>query len=399
MAAPLRFGVFLAPFHPVPHNPTLSLEQDFQAIEALERLGFDEVWIGEHHSGGLEIISSPEVFIAMAAQRTRRIRLGTGVSSLPYHHPFMLADRMVLLDHLTRGRAMLGCGPGQLVSDAVMMGIDPDEQRRMMGEGLDAVMALLRTRDPVTMETDWFTLRDARLQLANFTHPHMEVAVAGSFSPAGPSHAGRNGVGLISIGATSPQGFALLASHWGVYETEARAHGHAADRARWRLVAPMLLADTDAEARQAARHGYPQITSYLAHMLPTPPSAPRESLDEQIDVANESGAIVIGTADRAVAQIERLVEQSGGFGTVLLNGGYWGDFDATLRSYQIFAERVMPRFNGQGAPPQRSFDFVMGGGHDWRGTTAHAMARAADDYAAVNPAFRPAGGVHSEERR
>jgi limonene 1,2-monooxygenase len=399
MAAPLRFGVFLAPFHPVPHNPTLSLEQDLLAIEALDRLGFDEVWVGEHHSGGLEIISSPEVFIAMAAQRTRRIRLGTGVSSLPYHHPFMLADRMVLLDHLTRGRAMLGCGPGQLVSDAVMMGIDPDEQRRMMGEGLDAIVALLRSREPVTIETDWFTLREARLQLANYTYPHMEVAVAGSFSPAGPSHAGRNGVGLISIGATSPQGFALLASHWGVYETEAEAHGHVADRARWRLVAPMLLADSDAEAREAARFGYRQITSYLAHMLPTPPSAPRESLDEQIDIANESGAIVIGTADRAITQITRLVEQSGGFGTVLLNGGYWGDFDATLRSYQIFAERVMPCFNGQGAPPQRSFDWVMGGAHDWRGTTAHAMARAADDYAAANPAFQSPHGVHSEESR
>ncbi|HVM64805.1 MAG TPA: LLM class flavin-dependent oxidoreductase [Acidimicrobiales bacterium] len=387
MPAPLRFGVFLAPFHPVPHNPTLSLEHDLQAIEALERLGFDEVWVGEHHSGGLEIISSPEVFIAAAAQRTRRIRLGTGVSSLPYHHPFMLTDRMVLLDHLTRGRAMLGCGPGQLVSDAIMMGIDPDEQRRMMGEGLDAIMALLRTREPVSMTTDWFTLRDARLQLANYTHPHMEVAVAGSFSPAGPSHAGRNGVGLISIGATSPQGFALLASHWEVYETEATAHGHAADRSRWRLVAPMLLADTDAEARRAVRYGYPQITGYLAHMLPTPPSAPRESLDEQIDIANQSGAIVIGTADMAIAQIERLLQQSGGFGTVLLNGGYWGDFEATLRSYEIFAERVMPFFNGQAAPPQRSFDYVMGGEHDWRGTTAHAMTRAADDYAAGNPAF------------
>jgi len=392
MPAPLRFGVFLAPFHPVPHNPTLSLEQDLQAIEALERLGFDEVWVGEHHSGGLEIISSPEVFIAAAAQRTRRIRLGTGVSSLPYHHPFMLADRMVLLDHLTRGRAMLGCGPGQLVSDAVMMGIDPDEQRRMLGEGLDAVMALLRAEAPVTMETDWFTLREARLQLAPYTYPHMEVAVAGSFSPAGPSHAGRNGVGLISIGATSPQGFALLASHWEVYETEAAAHGHAADRSKWRLVAPMLLADTDAEARRAVRYGYPQITAYLAHMLPTPPSAPRESLDEQIDIANESGAIVIGTPDRAIAQIERLVQQSGGFGTVLLNGGYWGDFEATVRSYQLFAERVMPCFNGQGAPPKRSYEWVMGEGHDWRGTTAHAMARAADDYAATNPTW-------SKERR
>ena len=388
MPTPLRFGVFLAPFHPLPHNPTLSLEQDLEAVQALDRLGFHEVWVGEHHSGGLEVIASPEVFIATAAERTRHIRLGTGVSSLPYHHPFMLTDRMVLLDHLTRGRAMLGCGPGQLTSDAHMLGIDPDEQRRMLGEGLDAVMALLRSPEPVTMETDWFTMRDARLQLRPFTNPHLEVAVAGSFSPAGPRHAGRHGVGLISIGATSPEGFERLASHWEVYGAEAEAHGHQADRSRWRLVAPMLLADTDREAREAARHGYQQISAYLAHMLPTPPSTPVDSLDEQIDRANASGAVVIGTADRAIAQIQRLVERSGGFGTVLLNGGYWGDHAATLRSYEIFAERVMPLFNGQSDPLHRSNDWVLTGGHDWRGATAHAIDRAVTDYASENPQYK-----------
>jgi len=388
MPTPLRFGVFLAPFHPLPHNPSLSLEHDLEAVQALDRLGFHEVWVGEHHSGGLEIIASPEVFIATAAERTRHIRLGTGVSSLPYHHPFMLTDRMVLLDHLTHGRAMLGCGPGQLTSDAHMLGIDPDEQRRMMGEGLDAVMALLRSPDPVTIETDWFTMRDARLQLRPFTHPHLEVAVAGSFSPTGPRHAGRHGVGLISIGATSPEGFDRLASHWEVYESEATAHGHVADRAAWRLVAPMLLAETDREAREAARFGYQQISAYLAHMLPTPPSTPVESLDEQIDRANASGAVVIGTADRAIAQIERLLDRSGGFGTVLLNGGYWGDHAATLRSYEIFAQRVMPLFNGQDAPVRQSNEWVMTGGHDWRGATAHAIERAMTDYASENPAYK-----------
>ena len=89
---PLRFGIFLAPFHPPQRNPTLALERDLELIERLDELGYDEAWIGEHHSAGFEIIASPEVFIAAAAQRTKHIRLGTGVSSLPYHHPLMLAD-------------------------------------------------------------------------------------------------------------------------------------------------------------------------------------------------------------------------------------------------------------------------------------------------------------------
>ena len=107
----------------------MALEYDMERVVALDRLGFDEAWFGEHHSGGYELIACPEVFIAAAAERTKHIRLGTGVVSLPYHHPLMVADRWVLLDHLTRGRVMFGAGPGALPSDAYMMGIDPIEQR------------------------------------------------------------------------------------------------------------------------------------------------------------------------------------------------------------------------------------------------------------------------------
>ena len=108
----MRFGIFLAPFHPAGENPTLALERDLELIAHLDRLGYDEAWIGEHHSAGSEIIASPEIFIATAAERTRHIRLGTGVTSVAYHNPLWVAERMVLLDHLTRGRTMLGLGPG-----------------------------------------------------------------------------------------------------------------------------------------------------------------------------------------------------------------------------------------------------------------------------------------------
>src|SRR5439155_760550 len=168
---------------------------------------YDEAWFGEHHSAGFEIIASPEVFIAAAAARTGHIRLGTGVSSLPYHHPFMLADRMVLLDHLTLGRAMFGVGPGALPSDAFMLGIDPIRQREMMDESLDTMLALFTSEEPITRETDWFTLRHARLQLRPYTRPHMEMAVAATVSPAGPRAAGKYGLGLLSIGATTARGW------------------------------------------------------------------------------------------------------------------------------------------------------------------------------------------------
>ena len=110
----VKTGVFLAPFHRLDENPTLALERDMELLQHLDRLNYHEAWIGEHHSGGFEIIASPEMFIAGAAQITRHIRLGTGVVSLPYHHPFTLASRMMQLDHQTRGRAMFGVGPGAL---------------------------------------------------------------------------------------------------------------------------------------------------------------------------------------------------------------------------------------------------------------------------------------------
>ena len=164
----LRSGIFLAPFHNLTENPTLAIERDMELLQHLDRLNYHEAWIGEHHSGGFEIIASPEMFIAAAAERTRHIRLGTGVASLPYHNPFILADRMVQLDHMTRGRAMFGVGPGALVHDAQKIGINAANQRRMMNESLDVIMRLLRG-ESVTQKTDWFDLVDAQLQLPCYT--------------------------------------------------------------------------------------------------------------------------------------------------------------------------------------------------------------------------------------
>src|SRR5215510_12066059 len=109
----MTFGTFMAPFHRVGENPTLALERDLELIEWLDDLGFDEAWIGEHHSGGWETIASPEVFIATAAGRTRHIRLGTGVVSLPYHHPYMVANRMVLLDTRPGDASCWAWAPGR----------------------------------------------------------------------------------------------------------------------------------------------------------------------------------------------------------------------------------------------------------------------------------------------
>lgn len=355
---PLRFGIFHAPFHPVGQNPTLALHQDLELIEHLDRLGFDEAWIGEHHSAGYEIIASPEVFIATVAQRTNRIHLGTGVSSLPYHHPFMLADRMVLLDHLTRGRVMFGVGPGALPSDAFMMGIDVARQRDMMEEALEAILRLL-DGEIVTMSTDWFTLNDARLQLRPFTQPRFEVAVAAQISPAGPRAAGRFGTSLLSIGATTAGGFDLLGAHWDVMEERSAEFGTTVDRRDWRLVAPIHMAPSKEQAYAEVQFGLPQWVDYFQRVAALPLAPDTSDSVELADAMNASGFAVIGTPDDVADQIERLAEQSGGFGAFLAMGHDWADREATKRSYTLLAREVFPRFQGSAITTERSRDWAV----------------------------------------
>ena len=188
----LRAGVFLPPFHPNDEDPLLCMERDFQLMQWLDVHNYSEAWIGEHHSGGYEIYGQPELFIATAAERTRHIRLGTGVISLPYHHPLMVADRIVQLDYQTRGRAMFGFGPGLLPSDAMMLGIDPETQRDRMADAIDIITRLL-DGEVITRESEWYKLRDARLHLRPYSKPRPHLAIASAVTPYGGRLAGRYG--------------------------------------------------------------------------------------------------------------------------------------------------------------------------------------------------------------
>src|SRR5277367_2694675 len=371
----LTFGIFLAPFHPVGQNPTLALERDLQLIEHLDELGFDEAWFGEHHSAGYEIIASPEVFIAAAAQRTRHIRLGTGVSSLPYHHPFMLADRMVLLDHLTHGRVMFGVGPGALPSDAFMMGIDPARQRDMMEESLEAILLLL-AGETVTMETDWFRLVKARLQLRPYQRPMPEVAVAAQISPAGPRLAGRFGLTLLSLGATTEGGFDVLGSHWQVITERAEEFSTMVDRNNWRLVGPMHIADTKEQAIADVAFGLEEWVDYFQRVAALPIAPDTTNFDSLVDALIASGIAVIGTVEDAIAQIERLQVQSGGFGTYLCMGHEWADTAATRHSYELLARYVAPHFQGTSETLTASRDWAAENRPEFIGAAGNAVMSA-----------------------
>jgi limonene 1,2-monooxygenase len=343
----MRFGVFMAPYHEPGENPTLALERDLELIVRLDELGFDEAWVGEHHSTGWETIASPEIFLAVAAERTRHIRLGTGVVSLPYHHPLMVADRIVQLDHLTRGRINFGVGPGGHLTDARMLGIDPARLRPMMAESLDVVMRLLTDTAPLTVDGSWFTLREAVLQLRPYQRPHPPVAVTSMESPAGMVLAGRHGAGVLSLTvARGPRGPIDLAAHWRLAEESAEENGRTVSREDWRLVVPVHLAETRQEALDDARAGSARfLLDYVEGVTgrPRPVPGPPEAI---IDQMVEAGSWVVGTPDDAIAAIERLQERSGGFGCLAVTATEWAPREKVLRSHELLARHVMPRFQG-----------------------------------------------------
>ena len=371
----LRSGIFLAPFHAMDENPTLALERDLELLQHLDRLGYNEAWIGEHHSGGFEIIASPEVFIGVAAERTRHIRLGTGVASLPYHNPFILADRMVLLDHLTRGRTMFGVGPGALVHDAVKIGIAAGDQRRMMNESLDVIVRLLRG-ETVNEKTDWYTLEDARLQLPCYTQPVMELAVAASRSPTGALASGRHGIGMLSIGGTSPEAMKHHANNWRIYEEQARLNGKVADRKNWRLVTMVHVAETREQARENVRYGLEAFAQYFRDVATFPIVPP--GIGDAYEYLVETKSACIGTPDDAIAYIETLLEGTGGFGAIMELAHNWADWGATKRHYELMARYVHPHFQESRELRRESYGFATGNGDRFREQSQAAVQAAID---------------------
>ena len=306
----MTFGIFLGPFHRVGENPTLAIDRDSELIQWLDYLGYDEAWIGEHHSAGWEIISSPEVFIAAAAERTRHIKLGTGVISLPYHHPFMVANRMVQLDHMTRGRVMMGVGPGALPGDAYMMGIEHTTQRERMDEALGIVLRLFTETEPLTYKSDWFTLNEALLQIRPYQRPYMPLAVASVQSPAGVALAGKFGAAVLTITTPRDPGASDsdLEALWTVAEESAAKHGQVVRRDEWRLVIPIHLAETRKDAMEQARVGAGRYQREYFEETMGRPSIVDGPPEEIIDAMVEHGAWIIGDPDDCVAGIKRLAE-------------------------------------------------------------------------------------------
>jgi limonene 1,2-monooxygenase len=344
----INFGAFLAPHHPIGEHPMLQFQRDLDLVEHLDRLGYNEFWCGEHHSTGWETIASPEMFLAAAGQRSHRIKLGTGVVSLPYHHPYNVAQRMVQLDHMTGGRAIFGSGPGALPSDAYTLGIDPMTQRDRQDEAIGVIKRLMKGEARFDHESEWFTLKNAALQLLPLQED-MEFVVASMISPSGMTLAGKYGAGALSIGSMSTAGLQSLPLQWSFAQDSAEKHGQSVDRSNWRIVMNFHIAETREQAREEAKHGLMRWhNEYTVGTLMRPGAEIYESPDEAVDAMafGDNAAIVIGTPDDLIDSIRKMYELTGGFGTVIGFVHDWCTPEQNFRSWDRVARYVVPEING-----------------------------------------------------
>ena len=362
----MRYGYFMMPMHLPGSNLAETLQTDLAQIERLDELGFDEAWIGEHFTAEWENIPAPDIFIGAALQRTRAIKLGTGVSCLPNHNPFQLAHRIAMLDHLAQGRFMWGIGSGGFPGDFDVAGIDPKSgiQRQVSIDTVDAVLELWDDPRPGTYSQHGWTFRvpeyDARIRKHVFQkpyqRPHPPIAVAGVTEKSETlALAGERGWIPMSINFVTPR---VLRSHWDSIATGAARAGRAADRQEWRVCRAVHVADTDEQARREAIEGAlgRDYGDYFLPLLGLTRGLGGLKLEESMPDASLTldylcdNVWLVGSPDTVARKIRELYDAVGGFGGVLIGATDWPDPGIWERSMRLFATAVVPRLADLGTP-------------------------------------------------
>lgn len=343
------FGCFLPPLHDPATSPRVALRQDIELCGLLDDLDFHEVWLGEHHSSGWSTLGSPELLIAAVARETRRIRFATGVIPLPYHHPVHTAERILLLDHLTAGRVILGCGTGTYVHDMEMIGLQPASIRTHFRAALNVVQALI-SGQMVDITTPWFTARKAVLQLRP-QKGAIEIVVASSLSDSG--------ITLLTETATTPT--VHIVPPWGAIrpgmdpdpisalsERVATYRAKAGSSARVRCNVFVHIADSTAAGIDELMPGWTTqrdglYREVLGMPIPTSSAAHRRALDSLVD----TGAFVIGDAVTCAERIRDLAARLGDPVSLNFFVPGWLRHEATLEQLTGIANEIRPRFFGE----------------------------------------------------
>jgi alkanesulfonate monooxygenase SsuD/methylene tetrahydromethanopterin reductase-like flavin-dependent oxidoreductase (luciferase family) len=361
----MEIGYFTMPLHPLGSDYTQTLDEDLEQIIILDQLGFKEAWIGEHFTAEWENIPAPDLFIAKAIPLTKNIILGTGVSCLPNHDPFVLAHRIAVLDHLAKGRFYWGVGSGTFIGDFQAFGIDPKtgEQRILTNDALDFILNLWNNPKPGFYENNRWKFRIPEPQddvglgvhVSPYQKPHPPIAVAGITERSETLKiAGEREWIPMSINFIPKD---VLRTHWESVEVGARKSGKTPDRSKWRIARDVYVAETTEEARREVKEGTlaRDFTDYFFKLVPrirgnlnifkVDKSMPDSDVTPDYMIDN---LWLVGSPDVVVEKIKALYEHVGGFGVLLVMGHEWKPKDKWVRCMKLLVEEVMPRLKNLG---------------------------------------------------
>ena len=341
------------PSHPPERPLHEAIEWDLQCIRWADELGYDEAWIGEHHTLDWEPVVAPDLVLAQAIQQTERIRLGAAGHLVTMIHPAALANRISQLDHMANGRLNLGAVISSAPPDHAFVGVTGGmtQSRRMTAEANDLMVKVWTSEEPFSFRGEfWSCDYDPQVNwLRPYQAPHPPIAVPG-LGPASDSivNAGAKGYMPLSFNVAER----LVDTHWAAYERGAASAGRTADRRQWHVLKDIFVADTDEEARRWSVESH-FARFYTEYHLPLLESIglkghlkEDDSLpDSAVDVEYLADTcFIIGSPDTVVEKITKLYERLGGFGTLMLLSSDYADApERWRRSLELLATEVAPR--------------------------------------------------------
>jgi alkanesulfonate monooxygenase SsuD/methylene tetrahydromethanopterin reductase-like flavin-dependent oxidoreductase (luciferase family) len=358
----MKLGTFMMPLHPPGRIATETLAEDREAILLADRLGYCEAFVGEHVTDLAENVTSCLMFLASLAHDTKRIVLGSGTINMPNTHPAAVAAQVAMLDHILKGRFIMGISPGGLMSDAEVFGNYQKNRNAMFVESINMVLRIWESEPPYDLQGEFFRVSTKQTSILEIgqgailrpyqkPHPPIVGTAVAPFS-AGVTEMAKRGWTPISANFLLPE---WVKTHWPKYVEGREAVGAKASPADWRVAKSIFVADDDKVAQRYGKgaegpyHFYfKQLVRKLvgfagrSNLFKLDPNQPDSEITPEV-VTNR--LVIAGTVNSVVDQILSLREQVGDFGTLLYASHDWVDPALGQRSMQLMAEEVMPRVN------------------------------------------------------